>query len=366
MSQASERRIYGQTWMFRLRCGRPLGLAVLLATAVCLPPAPARADDDATVVARERFKEGVAYFDQKQYDKARLAFLQAYALRRHPAVLLNLAHSELLSGHEAAAAKHFSMYLREAKNPSEAERQGAENGLLAAKAVVGEVEVEVEVEGADVYVNGELAGRSPLPDPVFVEPGTHRIEAKKGGRTVSTEITSVAGQATSATLRFEAKPAIPPGRAHAPSRGDGESTERDEAGAGSGRKAFLPWVGETPLAWVGSGLTALGIGGGVGFAVAARVRYDNANSIVSQINDNADSDAPGSSHQGICRDPLTWLINAGKVDPEQRAAQYEKACQKFTDNQNSGDKMKTLSIVSWIVAGGAALAKAYTWRSTRS
>jgi tetratricopeptide (TPR) repeat protein len=277
MSQASERRIYGQTWMFRLRCGRPLGLAVLLATAVCLPPAPARADDDATVVARERFKEGVAYFDQKQYDKARLAFLQAYALRRHPAVLLNLAHSELLSGHEAAAAKHFSMYLREAKNPSEAERQGAENGLLAAKAVVGEVEVEVEVEGADVYVNGELAGRSPL-----------------------------------------------------------------------------PWVGETPLAWVGSGLTALGIGGGVGFAVAARVRYDNANSIVSQINDNADSDAPGSSHQGICRDPLTWLINAGKVDPEQRAAQYEKACQKFTDNQNSGDKMKTLSIVSWIVAGGAA------------
>src|SRR5689334_18819163 len=45
-----------------------------------LPPRVARADDDATTgMARERFKEGVQYFDQKQYDKSRAAFLQAYA-----------------------------------------------------------------------------------------------------------------------------------------------------------------------------------------------------------------------------------------------------------------------------------------------
>src|SRR5215207_8959224 len=117
--------------------------ASLCLWALCVSVSPALAQDDetATTMARERFKEGVQYFDQKQYDRARVAFLQAYALKRHPAVLLNLAQSELRSGHEADAAKHFSMYLREAKDATPAEREGAEAGLFAAKAVCGEVAV---------------------------------------------------------------------------------------------------------------------------------------------------------------------------------------------------------------------------------
>ena len=84
-------------------------------------PSPVFAQDDATIqMARERFQEGVKYYDAKQYDKARAAFLQAYALKKHPAVLLNLAQSELRSGHEADAAKHFAQYLRENKEASAA------------------------------------------------------------------------------------------------------------------------------------------------------------------------------------------------------------------------------------------------------
>src|SRR5688572_5556126 len=113
-----------------------------------------KSDETATSMARERFKEGVQYFDQKQYDRARVAFLQAYALKRHPAVLLNLAQSELRSGHEADAAKHFSAFLRESKDATAAEREGAEAGLFAAKAVCGEVAVKVDTEGATVFVDG--------------------------------------------------------------------------------------------------------------------------------------------------------------------------------------------------------------------
>ncbi len=111
-----------------------LGTAAALLGALLLVPAPALAQDDVTLtMARERFKEGVGYFDKKDFAKARVAFLQAYALKKHPAVLLNLAQSELRSGHEADAAKHFAQYLREHKEASEAERQGAETGLTAAK-----------------------------------------------------------------------------------------------------------------------------------------------------------------------------------------------------------------------------------------
>ncbi len=81
-------------------------------------------------MARERFKEGVAFFDKKEYDKARVAFLQAYALKKHPAVLLNLAQSELRSSHEAEAAKHFVAYLRESKD---ARRRRAPSGRSRAQ-----------------------------------------------------------------------------------------------------------------------------------------------------------------------------------------------------------------------------------------
>ncbi|HEY3253599.1 MAG TPA: hypothetical protein VGJ91_06610, partial [Polyangiaceae bacterium] len=113
---------------FSLSCTTFLGVASAVA-------APA-ADDTTVAIARERFKEGVTFFDQKQYDKARVAFLQAYALKKHPAVLLNLAQSELRCNHEADAAKHFSAYLRESTTASEAERQAAEAGLNATKSVV--------------------------------------------------------------------------------------------------------------------------------------------------------------------------------------------------------------------------------------
>src|SRR5690348_14418208 len=56
-------------------------------------------NDSVTVVARQRYTEGVAAYDAGRYEDARSAFLQAYALKRHPAVLLNLGQSELRSNH---------------------------------------------------------------------------------------------------------------------------------------------------------------------------------------------------------------------------------------------------------------------------
>src|SRR5512138_3004452 len=74
----------------------------------------AQADDPITKQARARFQEGVDYFDKGNFESARASFLQAYALKKHPAVLLNLAQSCLKSNHALEAATYFKQYLREA------------------------------------------------------------------------------------------------------------------------------------------------------------------------------------------------------------------------------------------------------------
>ena len=70
---------------------RPVALALLLAFAPAAAAMPARAqtaaDDPTTEMARARFKEGVGFYDKGQFEQARASFLQAYALKKHPAVL---------------------------------------------------------------------------------------------------------------------------------------------------------------------------------------------------------------------------------------------------------------------------------------
>jgi len=350
-----------------------LGTAAALLGALLLVPAPACAQDDVTLsMARERFKEGVAYFDKKDFAKARVAFLQAYALKKHPAVLLNLAQSELRSGHEADAAKHFAQYLREHKEATEAERQGAETGLTAAKALVGEVTLEVDVIGAEVYVDGDMEGQAPLPGTIYLTPGSHEIQARKDGKTASAQVNATAGQSTSLSLSFARagagtgpKPATPLADATAPTEAGRDEPPAPEV-TSSSRQAFLPWLTHTPGAMIGVGLFGAGAIGGGAFAFGAKSSYDAADNIAAEISKEAKQvDLKNNDKIGACSNPDNWLLNftdspekeiyADPTNRKTRAAQYKRNCDKYTDNVKSGDTFKTLAIVSFAVAGAAAV-----------
>jgi hypothetical protein len=307
-------------------------------------------------MARERFKEGVQYFDQELYDKARAAFVQAYALRKHPAVLLNLAQSEVRSGHEAEAAAHFAQYLREHKEATESERQGALQGLAQAKTSVMEVPVEVDVAGAEVFVDQTLEGTSPLPGPLYLSPGKHVLLARKEGREDRLEVDAVAGQTAAVTLRPKRakKPEVapPPEDTPKPREIHEEPIEVSEHRDSQG---FFAWAAGSPVAWIGGGLTLAGIAGGIGFGLGAKDSYDSADSVLARIRQEADTDGLPTT-QGLCTDPAAALMNASSFtgDTAARAADYEKACARYSDNIDSGDNLKTLSTVSWVVAGVAA------------
>ncbi len=347
-----------------------LGTAAALLGALLLVPAPAFAQDDVTLsMARERFKEGVSYFDKKDFAKARVAFLQAYALKKHPAVLLNLAQSELRSGHEADAAKHFAQYLREHKDASDTERQGADTGLTAAKALVGEVALDVDATGAEVYVDGDLEGQAPLPGSVFLTPGSHEIQARKDGKTATGQVTAAAGQSTTLSLslsRGGSKPAAPaPGVTPPPETSAEEAPPPAEESSGE-RQGFFPWLTHTPGAMIGVGLTGAGLIGGGAFAFGSKSSYDAADSVAAGISKQAkEVDLKNNDKIGACSNPENWLQNytdspkrevyAVAANRKTRAAQYKKNCDKYKSNVKSGDTFKTLAIVSFAVAGAAAV-----------
>jgi hypothetical protein len=339
---------------FRVGSNKLRGWSLVLALSALSPlyAHPARAQDDSMVaVARERFQEGVKYYDAKQYEKARAAFLQAYALKRHPAVLLNLAQSELRSAHEVDAAKHFDLYLRDNKEASALERQEAEKGLSAAKARVGQIDVRVE-DGADISVDGQPEGRSPLPGPVYVSPGNHTLEARKAGQTANTQVDAAAGRATTATLTLGAggggaapAPAsdtaagAPPGGA-APAPEADQGTESAEFDTQGGREPFFRWFAHNKVAWIGGGLTLVGIGGAVGFSLASKSHYDAANDYAEQIRQQA-------TQQSI---PSPCAAPTGE---------FVLACKKFSDEEDQGDKFKVLTFVSIgvaVVAAGGTIA----------
>jgi hypothetical protein len=337
-----------------------LGACLLLSEAA---KAQAQEDPTATAAARERFKEGVAYFDQKQYEKARAAFVQAYALKKHPAVLLNLAQSELRSNHERDAAKHFASYLREATDASAAEKEAAQSGLTAAKQVVGEIQVTADA-GGEVFVDGSSEGIAPLPGPLFVDPGNHTLELRKGDKSTSQPVSIKAGETKEARLALAAE------RAPAAAAGPGPAPASDGAPAGEPepedketaqprkRESFPHWVTTSPAGVIPAGATVLlGLGAG-GFAIASNFAYKDADDIGQQIEANAGKDS--ASTRGICSDPEQVLRNANyPADKLQaRAVQYQDACTQHQDSADRGDSFKTFAIVSGIGAGVLAVTTA--------
>jgi hypothetical protein len=319
----------------------------------------ARADDEATLeMARDRFKEGVGYFDKKQYDKARAAFLQAYALKPHPAVLLNLAQSELRSGHEADAAAHFKMFLRDHKGATEDERKAANDGLNAARAQLYELGVNVE-SGAEISVDNQTVGTSPLPEPLLLAPGEHLITAKVGEREASAKVKAVAGGSSSVSLNLSQQgpvraAAVPaPAPSEEPAEAEPSPAEPEQSGlegsaaepeaAGSGRTPFY----KKPVFWVGTGLTVVAFTAGAILAVSSSNSYNAADSIALQIQQYAASQMPPHETTGLCRPASP--TDSGEV--QARKAIYADACGKYAKNLDLGDDYKMYSTISFVAGG---------------
>jgi len=172
-------------------CRRRLAVVLLASFASTLAPrAFAQPAADPTLqAAHARFAEGVDFYDKGQFENARAALLQAYALHKHPAALINLAQSSLRSGHTLDADRYFTRYIKESASLTPEQRAEAEKGLAEARQKLGRIDV-LAPAGTAVTIDTELAGTDGSTT-LDVEPGTHTV---KGGP--DTESVTVAAGAT--------------------------------------------------------------------------------------------------------------------------------------------------------------------------
>ena len=323
--------------------------------------------DPTTEVARQRFEEGVKLLDAGRYDDARAAFLQAYALKRHPAVLLNLGTAELKSNRPDEGGNHLQQFLRQHTAATAEQKAAAEKGIAEAKKKTAFLIVVCDVLNADVTVDGTAVGKTPMMDVHFVKPGKHSVVATHQGKSVTVEVDAKAGSATPASLALAGggppAPTPAPGAAPAPAPGapagpEGASPAAAPAAtpllstaeppgdtAAGDREPFFSWYTRKPIAWVGTGVTAIGIAGGVAFSIFAASANASATDLANKIVAHAETD------------PAT---NFGETKPCARSGTgdlrgYEQVCQQLRDDQATADTDTTLAVVGFAVAGAGLI-----------
>jgi hypothetical protein len=162
-----------------------LVFTILLSRTVGAQPAPT---PEEVQQAQARWKEGKAFFDAGNFEAARVAFRQAYTIFPHPAFLQNLGEAELRSTRYVEAARHLAQYLHLSTSGSPAQRDGAKSSLKKASEKLASMVIETNVDDAEVRVDDELVGRTPLGGLAwFVEPGKHVIVARRSGYIDGTE-----------------------------------------------------------------------------------------------------------------------------------------------------------------------------------
>lgn len=216
------------------------------------PPASAQADA-ATQKAEKHYEAGIAFVKIDKWAEAREEFRQAYEASAQPKYLAALIKAEIATGQDANAVTHLTELLRR-KAELDANTAGeAEKKLAELRAKVGEATITVNVEGAEVLVDGVVIGRSPLSGTVLVNAGRRVFQARRAGFVTGEQAVDVA-----------------PGSAPRVALGLMKDTgPGNEDGGGANKAIVYAGIG------VASALAVVGIGTAIGAAVAEKKSYDD-------------------------------------------------------------------------------------------
>lgn len=172
-------------------------------------PAPAStAPSTPADAARPLYQKGRSFEAAGKPDLAYDQYAAAYKLYPHYQIAGTLGTVALKLGKHREAAERISQFLREAQGLSTDERTEKEQQLAAARSRIGTLTFET-ARGAEVHLDGTLIGRAPISLEVFVEPGSHDIEAKKAGLTAKATIHIAPGKREVVKLRFGPTASLP-------------------------------------------------------------------------------------------------------------------------------------------------------------
>jgi hypothetical protein len=192
-------------------------------------------------------------------------------------------------------------------------RELAERRLADLRAQLGSLTIAVDVPGATVLVDGATVGRAPVEMEVFVDPGSHTVEAKLDGYEDARVSVDVAKGAKAApTLKM---------------------VRVAEVRGGPVAPPVMPVVEKRPM-WpvVASGAAAVvGIAVGAGLTVAANGKSADANALRSRL--GGGNACAGSPAAGVASD-----------------------CKKLRDNGSTQSTLASAAVGAFVTGGVLALA----------
>jgi hypothetical protein len=251
--------------------------------------------------ATATFKEGLAAFDRRDFEAARVAFLQTFALKPGaPVVRRNLGLSEIYSGHYLDGARRLARVLHTTDEGSSEDRARMLESLKKAEAHLERVSVEVRQEGAEITIDGVDLGASPLPFLWYVAPGAYDVRVQKPGFVSHSESrVARAGVAQHLVIVLAPVPPPPPVRS-----------------APVAPPVAVPEPAG-PNGWLlltGGVLSAAALAGGAAFTVAAANNEDKVDRLGNELADGYTCDPPNQPQCGP-------LLKATKThDRQQRYA----------------------------------------------
>ena len=162
--------------------------------------------DQARADAQKRLSEGLDRYGRGDYDGARLAFQQAYAVLASVDLLYNLSRAEVKSGHALEAIVHLHQILRDPK-ATEDDHTKAARLLDDANRITAHIAVNAPA-GAEILIDHVPSGEAPLNEPFDVTPGKHLCEARGNGASRVVEIVASVGDVVTARFALDtARPA---------------------------------------------------------------------------------------------------------------------------------------------------------------
>jgi hypothetical protein len=191
-------------------------------------------------MARAEYEAGRLLYGDGDYAGAALKFQRAYEESKDPRLLWNTAAAEKNLRHYAKVVELVERYVVEAGTRLKPEDRAEADALLTTvRAFISTVTIEVQPDGADVFVDDVKVGVSPMKAPVLVDMGDHRIRVAKEGFQEFTSVQSLQGGAPF-SLTVALQPVVHQGRLHiVASPGETISIDGKQVGTGT-------WEGVLP------------------------------------------------------------------------------------------------------------------------
>jgi hypothetical protein len=337
-------------------------LSVVIATPAWGQPAPT---PEEVQQAQVRWNEGKAYFDAGNFEAARVAFKQAYTVFPHAAFLQNLGEAELRTGRNVEAARHFTAFLRASSSGSPAQRELAKKSLARASERLGSIVVTTNVDDAEIRIDDEVVGRSPLGSLAwYVEPGRHLVTARKDGYLDGSERIDVSvGPPRSVFVRVQRviggtsdPPPDEPKASATPPSSPQATRVATEPPSGAAKGSLEPRSSVAPARTIvlvtGAALTVAGAAVGTVYALRAgddATRIRNLQNELPERNKKYEGQEP--PHGGVCNAPV--------------ASTDFDFCQRLgneTEQQRTDRTVRNIAFIGAGVVGVATLATAFLWR----